>query len=329
VIVAAWLPLAAALSRARFPQTTTEPASAWMRSAAALFRHEMPWVVLAWLVVLALLVVTALRLRTRPAPAATPGAPAPPPPFARWWTLAPLLLVTLIALPAGFAALKAPPAPEPELRVNVIGHQWWWEFKYPDHGVVTATDVHVPVGRAVRFIVESADIEHALWIPAVGPRVDVPALRRREFTFTPDKIGVYPGQCAELCGASHAHMHLKLYVDAPVSFDAWLANQQAPRTEPTDSVYAGVLWRGQQVFVTHACRGCHTVRGLTQGPIGPDLTHFASRSSIAGGMFARSDSALAHWILNANTLKQGSTMPGFPVPEKDLQPLVAWLQSLL
>ena len=142
-------------------------------------------------------------------------------------------------------------------------------------------------------------------------------------------MGVYPGQCAELCGTSHAHMHLKLFVDSPVGFTAWLANQQAPRTEPTDTLVAAELWRGQQVFVTGACRSCHSVRGLTQGRGGPDLTHFASRTTIAGGMFERSDSALVNWIEHAHTLKQGSTMPDSPLPAWDMRPLVAWLQSLL
>ena len=328
-LLPALLASSAVLSRARFPQTTTEPATAWMRGAGRMLEHQSPWVVIAFVVVLGLLLVTALRLRTRQAaPAATPVAkPARPP--GRLWTLAPWLFVALIALPALTAALRPTAAPPDAMRVSVIGHQWWWEFRYPDPGVVTATEVHVPVGRPVRFVIESADVEHSLWIPAVGPRVDVPPLRRRELTFTPDRVGVYSGQCAELCGTSHAHMHLKLFVDSPVGFDAWLANQQAPRTEPTDSLVAGELWRGQQVFATTACRGCHTVRGLTQGRGGPDLTHFASRSTLAGGMFERSDSALVRWILHAPALKQGSTMPGSALPVQDMRPLVAWLQSLL
>ncbi len=304
-----------------------------MRAASTLLEHQAPWVAAALVVVQGLLLVSALRLRTRDTPSSATAAGAMPavPPASRLglvWTLAPWVLVALIALPALQAELRPPAAAAVALRVNVIGHQWWWEFNYPDQGVVTATELHVPVGRAVRLVVESADVMHSLWIPAVGPREDVPPLRRREFTFTPDRAGVFPGQCAELCGTSHAHMQLKLFVDSPAVFETWLANQRAPRVAPTDSLHAGELWRGEQVFVLHSCRGCHTVRGLSDGRVGPDLTHFASRSTLAGGMFERTDSALVHWILNANTLKQGSTMPGFPVPERDMKPLVAWLQSL-
>jgi cytochrome c oxidase subunit 2 len=318
----------AVLSRARFPQTTTEPASAWMRAAGRVLEHQSPGVVIAFVVVQGLLIVAALRLRTRQAPPAATSVMPPASRPGRRWTLAPWLLVGLIALPALFAGRRPPAVPADALRVNVFGHRWWWEFTYPEHGVFTATEVHVPVGRPVRFVIESADVEHSLWIPAVGPPVDVPPLRRRELTFTADRVGVYPGQCAELCGSSHAHMHLKLFVDSPAEFDAWLANQRAPRTEPTDSLVASELWRGQQVFATTACRECHTVRGLTQGRAGPDLTHFASRTTLAGGMFVRSDSALARWILHAPALKQGAAMPGSAVPAPDMKPLVAWLQSL-
>ena len=332
LLPAGLLLLPGGLSHGQFPQTTTEPATAWMRAAVDVLARQSPWVLVALVVVQGLLVLSALRLRARAAaaaaaaPAAQAGRSAPP--LALLWTLAPLALIVLVALPALLGALRPPAATARALRVKVIGHQWWWEFQYPDQGFATATDVHVPVGRAVTFEVESADVMHSLWVPAIGPRFDVPPLRRREWSFVPDREGMYPGQCAELCGMSHAHMRLQLFVDSPAVFETWLANQRAPRVAPTDSAHAGDYWRGQQVFVTHACRGCHTVRGLTEGPVGPDLTHFASRTTIGGGMFDRSDSSLARWILRANQLKQGSSMPGFPVPQKDLRPLIAWLQSL-
>lgn len=321
----AWLPAASGLPLERFPQTTTEPATAWMRAALALLERQAPWVVAAFVLVQALLLFSALRMGRRHASAPVTNGTAP---LGLLWTIAPAVLIALVALPALLTALRPAAAPQAALRVRVIGHQWWWEFQYPEHDFATATDVHVPAGRPVTFEVESADVMHSLWVPAIGPRFDVPPLQKRELTFTPDRAGLYPGQCAELCGSSHAHMRLKLFVDPPAQFEAWLANQKAPRVMPTDSARAGEYWRGQQIFETHACRGCHTVRGLTEGPVGPDLTHFASRTTIGGGMFERSDSSLAHWILKANQLKQGSSMPGFPVPAKDLRPLILWLQSL-
>jgi cytochrome c oxidase subunit 2 len=325
----AWL-FVPALTRAHFPQTTTEPATAWMRAAAGLIERQSPWVVVAFAVVLGALAVTALRLRARRGGGEAPGTGSrslATHSLVWLWSLAPLILVTLVALPVWLARLHAPVPPVDALRVNVIGHQWWWEFRYPDQRIVTATDLHLPVGRPVTLIVESADAMHSFWVPAVGPRQDVPPLRRREFSFTPDRMGVFPGQCAEMCGASHAHMHLKMFVEPGPVFEAWVRQQLAPRVEP-DSIRGGDLWRGRVSFVRNSCRGCHTIRGLTEGPIGPDLTHFASRTSIAGGMFERTDANLARWILHANALKPGSMMPGFPVPERQLKPLVAYLQSL-
>ncbi len=317
--------LAGLLPHDRFPQTTTEPATAWMRAALALWEHQAPFVVGGLALALGLLVFSTLRMRAQ---RAKDAAPAPASPLAVVWTLLPLVAIALIAWPVLQARLTPAPPPADALQIHVIGHQWWWEFKYPEQGFATATELHVPLGRPVELTVESADVQHSLWIPAIGPREDVPPLRRRTVRFTPDRTGAYSGQCAELCGTSHAHMHLTLFVDTPAAYDAWVANQRAPYVMPTDSVGAGPYWRGKRVFELHACRGCHTVRGLTDGPVGPDLTHFASRSSIGGGMFPRSDSTLAHWLLRANQLKPGSTMPGFPIPQKDLTVLIQWLQSL-
>src|SRR5262249_55161658 len=172
-----------------------------------------------------------------------------------------------------FAALgprRAPPAPADALRVRVIAHQWWWEFRYPALGVTTATDLHLPVGRSVVLSLESADVMHAFWVPALGPRWMALPERVREVALTPDREGEYPGQCAEACGTSHAHMAVRVSVESRVAFDAWVASQAAPRVEP-DPVRDGERWKGREVFTTHACRGCHTVRGLSDGPNGPDL----------------------------------------------------------
>ncbi|MEY4374333.1 MAG: hypothetical protein RL760_499 [Candidatus Eisenbacteria bacterium] len=317
--------LADALSAVRVPQTTADPATGAMRDAWLRFQGHLPYAAVALVIVLVLLLAVAMRVGAARRDAAATEAPA----RGGWiWVVAPFVLVALAVWPA-FRAFRTPEAPaQAPLRVNVVAHQWWWEARYDAHHFATATDVHVPVGRPVELVLESADVMHSLWIPAIGPRQDVSPLRRRTIAFTPDRVGRFPGQCAELCGSSHANMHFNLFVDDAVTFDAWLANQQAPPVEPTDSVGAGPVWSGKQEFIEHACRGCHTVRGVTDGPIGPDLTHFASRTTIAGGMYPRTDSTLAHWLLKASTLKQGSTMPGFPIPAKDLHELILWLQSL-
>ena len=322
-MIAHWL--VGALDAVRYPQTATEPATAFMREGWLRFQSHLPYASAALVLALLLLLAIAARVGAARREAAANETPS----RAAWlWTLAPSVLVALAVWPASRVFRDREPAVGAPLRVNIVAHQWWWEARYDAHHFATATDVHVPVGRPVKLVLESADVMHSLWIPAIGPRQDVPPLRRRTITFTPDRVGRFPGQCAELCGSSHANMHLNLFVDDAATFDAWLANQQAPPVEPRDSVGAGPVWSGKQEFIEHACRGCHTVRGVTDGPIGPDLTHFASRTTIAGGMFPRTDSTLAHWLLKANTLKQGSTMPGFPIPARDLRELITWLQTL-
>jgi cytochrome c oxidase subunit 2 len=322
--------LAAWLGRASHPQTTTEPATEWMRTAWHVLERQWPWSAVA--VALAIVVIVTVALQRRPAGEA--GAPGP------LWTLVPLALlaggiVTATIGPRHPRGITDGPENPGELRVSVVGHQWWWEIRYPDLGVVTATDLHVPVRARILTTLETADVAHSLWVPAMGPRQDVlpgpvepgRALRRRSFEFTPDREGVYPGQCAEACGLSHAQMHVRVVVESDAVFTAWVAAQRAPRAMP-DSLRGGALREGEQVFLSHACRGCHTVRGLSDGPGGPDLTHFASRGTIAGGMLPRTDENVARWILHANEMKPGAGMPGFPVPPHQLEPLVAWLQSL-
>ena len=307
------------------PQIGVTPATAAMREAWARFQVHLPFAFVALAVALILLLVIASRIGG--ARGETPASETRA--SHGWiWTVAPFVLVAIAVGPAWRTLTPPSTSSGAPVRVNLIAHQWWWEVRYPDHGVVTATDVHVPVGRPITFVLESADVMHSLFIPAIGPRQEVPPLRRRTIEFTPDRVGRYPGQCAELCGSSHANMHLNLFVDDAATYDAWLANQMAPPVHPPDSAWAGPYWRGMTTFQEHPCRGCHTVRGLTNGPIGPDLTHLASRTTLAGGMFPRNDSTLAHWLLKANTLKQGSMMPGFPIPPNDLRELILWLQSL-
>ena len=171
----AWL-AAGLLPHERYPQTTTEPATAWMRAALELWHTQAPFVVAAIVLVLGLLVLSTLRMRAQRAQeSAPPKASA----IGALWTLLPLAAIALIAWPALQARLMPPAAPKPALRVHVVGHQWWWEFKYDDHGFRTATELHVPVGQPVELIVESADVQHSLWIPAIGPRQDVPPLEQR------------------------------------------------------------------------------------------------------------------------------------------------------
>jgi cytochrome c oxidase subunit 2 len=301
-------------------QGLTEPATAAMRAAWALLERQWPFALGAFVVVQCLLLATLLVSRSR-----REGATSAPPGWL--WTALPFVLVTLVALPALRGALESPTVQEP-LRVRAVGHQWWWEFRYPDLGVVTATDLHLPLGRPVEITLESADVLHSFWVPALGPQQEVSPDAASVFTVTPDREGEYPGQCALLCGTSHAHMRMRTLVTAPEAFDAWVAAQLAPPREP-DPVTEPARAAGRAHYLRNACRGCHVIRGTSEGPVGPDLTHFASRGSIGGGMLSRSDADLKRWLLHANELKPGSTMPGFKdIPPRQLEELVRYLQGL-
>src|SRR5205823_8251192 len=172
--------------------------------------------------------------------------------------------------------------PKDALKVEVIGHQWWWEFRYPELGVVTASELHVPLRRSVVVDIQSADVIHSFWFPAIGGKRDAIPGHTNHIWFTPNLTGTFPGQCAEFCGMSHANMRMKLMVDTPEGFAAWVAGQKAAAVEPDSTTLAG---KGRAIFAGEACIGCHTVTGVSAGVIGPNLTHVASRTGIAGDMY--------------------------------------------
>jgi cytochrome c oxidase subunit 2 len=207
----------------------------------------------------------------------------------------------------------------------VVAHQWWWEFQYPGQSVTTANELHVPVGRPVDLALESADVIHSFWVPAVGGKRDVVPSHVNHLWFTPSTRGTFPGQCAEMCGVSHANMRMKLVVETPAEFARWLARQQAPPREPDSTSQAG---RGRQVFLDVGCIACHTVRGVSEGVIGPDLTHLAGRTSIAGAIYPNTPEMLAKWIADPPTRKPGTLMPALGLDARQIADLVAYLRSL-
>ena len=246
------------------------------------------------------------------------------------WTLIPVILVVVIAVPTFDAISKTSgaDAPSDALQVNVIGHQWWFEFEYPELGITTANEIHVPVDRPVEFTLLSEDVIHSFWVPQLAGKVDLVPGHENNLWFTPNEARAEPylGQCAEYCGTSHANMRFRVYVDSVADFDAWTANEAAERAAPTEDLAV----RGEEVFLSQACIGCHTVGGTTAaGQIGPNLTHVGNRSTIASGTIANTPEEMARWIRDSASVKPGSLMPSFPqMSEEDLQAIVAYLQSL-
>lgn len=264
-----------------------------------------------------------LRYRARP------GAPSPRQVRGHTlleisWTVAPALVLLAIAIPSTRVIFRTQgPAPSEALLVVVRGWQWWWEFRYPSLDVVTANELHLPAGQPVVLRLEGPDVIHSFWVPQLGGKRDVVPGRINQLTLTPDTPGEYPGQCAEFCGASHANMRVRVFVEAPADFQRWVTAQKAAAAEPT-----GAAADGKSVYTRSACVGCHTIRGVSAGQLGPDLTHFGSRHTLAAGLLANTLDNVSAWIRDPAALKPGAKMPNLGVSEADARVLAAYLASL-
>lgn len=241
-------------------------------------------------------------------------------------TVVVLLLTTFWTVQA-LSAVSAPSV-RPRLEVDVIAHQWWWEFRYkgdnPEHALITANELHIPVGEPVRLNLRSEDVIHSFWVPQLGGKTDVIPGQRNHAWLQAARPGDYRGQCGEFCGAQHAHMAMWVVAQDRADFEAWRAGQRQAARAPA----AAAAVRGQQVFAAH-CAKCHTVRGTkADGRDGPDLTHLMSRSSIAAGTVPNNVGALSGWVANAQAVKPGAHMPAMQLAPEDLHAVVTYLQEL-
>ena len=215
------------------------------------------------------------------------------------------------------------------LQIRVTGHQWWWEVQYrdslPQHWVTTANEIHIPVGRPVAFELVSTDVIHSFWPPNLSPKRDQIPGDENSLWFQADSAGTYRGQCAEFCGHQHAKMAFLVVAEPPSQFAAWLAGQRDTAPTPTDSLAR----RGRDVFLASTCVMCHAISGTPAGSrIGPDLTHLASRRTLAAGTLANTRSNLTGWIVDPQVIKPGVKMPPNRFSGPDLIALVAYLETL-
>jgi cytochrome c oxidase subunit II len=222
-------------------------------------------------------------------------------------------------------ATEAPAASSTALTIDVVGHQWWWEVRYPGTGAVTANEIHIPAGTRINLVATTADVIHSFWVPELNRKVDtIPGRRNRVLLYAP-KPGVFRGQCTEYCGLQHAHMSLDVFAQRPAAFRRWLARESAPARAPTTALQR----RGRRLFLEGACQSCHTIAGTpADGSVGPDLTHVGSRSTLAALTIPNAPSQLARWIDDSQAIKPGNDMPDFDYSPAQLRPLVAYLESL-
>jgi cytochrome c oxidase subunit 2 len=286
---------------------------------------------LIFVVVASLLVYAIVKFRARPGtddrePAQVYGSTQ----IELAWTIIPILIVVVLfaATARVIHAIQDAPRPATALDVTVIGHQFWWEYRYPQLGIVTANELHIPVSDAARprptfLTLLSADTDHSFWIPALGGKTDLIPNRINRMWFDPQRTGLFLGQCAQYCGTQHGKMLQRVWADSPEDFDKWVEAQRQPAAQDPAAA------EGRRVFETTSCINCHAVRGtVANGRFGPDLTHLMSRDTIASGAAENTPANLRLWIENPDAIKPGSLMPAMKVSDSELDALVRYMQSL-
>jgi cytochrome c oxidase subunit 2 len=220
--------------------------------------------------------------------------------------------------------------PDPNaMEIRVVGHQWWWDVEYrdpqPSEIMRTANEIHVPLGKTVKFQLESTDVIHSFWVPNMHGKKDLIPGQQSSTWFMANREGEFRGQCAEYCGEQHAHMRMIFVAQKQADFDQWLSNQKKPAAEPTTDSQR----RGREIFMSRQCMMCHTIEGTNaRAVLGPDLTHIASRKLLAAGEMPNTRENLSQWINNPQNFKPASQMPANPFPADDLNALVDYLENL-
>jgi cytochrome c oxidase subunit II len=234
----------------------------------------------------------------------------------------PILLLSALFFWSDVFVIRSTAAPSPrstQLSVRVIGHQWWWEIRYPGTPAVTANELHIPVNTRVNVLGTTADVIHSIWLPELNRKVDVIPGRVNRLLLVANRSGTYQGECSEYCGLQHAHMLLLAVAQAPAQFRAWLRRESHPATSRLSS----------QLFMSAGCGNCHQIRGTSAvGQVGPDLTHVASRMTLAAGTIPNDRAHLEAWIDNPQHIKPGNKMPQLHLSQAKLTALTSYLETL-
>jgi cytochrome c oxidase subunit 2 len=283
------------------------------------------------LIVGGLLVYAIIRFRARPGddgrePPQVYGSN----PMELAWTAVPVIIIFVLILTTArtIYTVQAAIPPPGALKLRVIGHQWWWEVRYPDLNIVTANEIHVPVtdrgdSTPTYLDLESADVAHSFWVPRLAGKTDLIPNRKNTMWIAPHQTGTYLGQCAEFCGTEHALMLLRVVVQSRADWERWVAAQQKPAAESPSAS------RGRQIFESTACVNCHTVRGtVANGRFGPDLTHLMSRETLAAGAAMNTPQFLHIWIKDPDQIKPGVLMPAMDLSTGNIDDVTSYLESL-
>lgn len=333
-----------------YPASTLAPKSEFTRMIDDLFRVEYYLALGVFVLVEAALLYVIFRFRGRP------DDPEPEQVHGNTmveviWTAIPAVILAALAVPTVRTIFRTYEIPTGDvLEVEVIGHQWWWEFRYPQYGLVTANELHVPVGKTVTLRMVTQDVLHSFWLPQLAAKRDVFQNRTSTLWFTAEEPGLYPGQCAEFCGIQHGRMAFHVMADTPADFDAYIGRLKASAPPPaapvaadsaTPVALAGVTHatlgaaaaapadttEGNQLFLTKGCMGCHSLNAAQPMGVGPNLAGIGTRKYIAAGWLENTDANLARWIQHPQAVKEGVTMPELGLTDAEAQALAAYLRQ--
>lgn len=301
------------------------PSSPQARAIADLFVLMLSIAAVTFAIVTGLIIYIAVRFRSRPGedePAQEFGQPK----LEIIWTVGPLLIVTaLFGFTVTTMRMADPSVGQQQPDLVVVGHQWWWEVRYPQVGVVTANEIHVPVGKRLLVRLESADVIHDFWVPQLGRKMDMVPGRANYLWLEASKTGSYLGACSEFCGVQHAWMRLLVIAERQADFDTWQRQQLQVAQVPT----ADEAIQGAQLFQQRTCVNCHAVAGTgAEARIAPDLTHLASRRTLGAGILENTPANLAVWLANPQAVKSGSYMPDLHLTAMEVRALVAYMETL-
>lgn len=347
-----------------YPQSTLSPKGDFAELVDAVFMKTVWWATAIFILVEAALLYAVFKFRGKPddpEPKQVHGSTV----VEIIWTVIPAAVLAFVAVPTVQTIFKTAeiPASSPDgqkpLTVEVIGHQWWWEFRYPELGIITANELRVPVGRTVDIRMKTVDVLHSFWIPQLAGKRDLFPNRETRIWFTAKEAGEYSGACAEFCGLQHGKMLFYVMADAPADFDAWVARRMQDSVTvvpvataiPTDTVGPAAdasamldtlptspmaqaatdprIAEGEKLFTTKACAGCHSLKAVGGPPVmvGPNLGGIGARRMIAAGWMRNTDENLKHWLQNPQEVKEGVLMRGYTLTDAEAEALVAYLRT--
>ena len=333
-----------------YPQSVLHPLGEFARITDAVFMQTVWWATAVFVLVQGALLYAMYRFRGRPGdaePAQVHGNTT----LEIVWTIIPAVILAVIAVPTVKAIFKTSEVPgDNPLTVEVIGHQWWWEFRYPEYQLTTANELHVPINRTVHLKMGSADVLHSFWVPQFAGKRDVFPNRETRLWFIAERAGNYPAQCVEFCGVQHGKMAYRVVASEPAEFEAWLAKMRtfaaappaaAPSTKDTvrttsagasveTASQSAAAADGQKLFMAKGCAGCHSLVAVNapKGMLGPNLANIGARSWIAAGTLPNTDENLARWIRVPQEIKQGVLMPNLGMSEDEAKAIAGYLRTI-